>query len=1147
MLDESPPPDVTLVLTRSAKNGQLYASKIHEADPALFPAGVPVSLVAVALGSHTPVPAGSITITPSVATLDLTLGQGGLPFSFSVVDDLGRKVTNALFQLSVSDGTKVGLSTASVTTDTNGVGIASASPLATTAGVTITIRDAANTTSAQITATVAGAPVGQTALEDLRDAIASVGGTLTLPFDRKYNLTGDPATAWADGILDTTTLTASGSPDVDAGGRIVLDGANDYFRGTIAAPTGSSLISYIGDLSAQTSFKVYWDIATADQSQTRQQLAVIAGDNIEFSVWGSGNNLSVSKSGLTGAHVVHARRVVSGGIVTEMGLRIGSRTETTKSVSSSPTGDGSQLTVGANRSATPSFYVQTTLDAVLIVDTNGLSAGQVAQIVTLINDYATAEHAATIATDGGPAPAFNSLSIPNASVTLQEGGSAFSETVTALDQFGNPINGVTISATSTTTAAATVSPASVASAGSGTAGFTYTPVAAGSTTIEYRVAGNLVGSVAVSVQPTGGGGGETVASLQLSSSSGTIEEGQATSVLVLPRKADGSAISDISTHTVSASSSNPGVADVTIVLGQDSYSLLISSTGGPGAATISTTVDGVQATFILGVSAAGGIGTFFENTNVEFPRLLPDMPDRTTWAPDVTLTLAAQADLNSALANAALQTGQEIDVVVPDASTWTGTWTLPTRPGGAGWVRVRAANTTSWLPAVGTRAKPSIMANAPVLRVNATQASSKVFDWANGAHRYWFQGLTVTCANTTAGFVLNALLASAAKQSSQTPVGFCLDRCVVTGNATMPLSRPFMANLNHLSILDTSLLEGHVKGFDAQALQAHACDGVWYIDNCHLEGSGENILLGGAQDTLEPSRQMADITIKRTWFSKPLSWKGTWTIKNIVELKTGVRVWYDRCVMEGCWTDGQIGYGINDKVSQPDGRRTRDVIRTWNLVFNVGLGIGFGANPNGVSPENVNRYVVADSVIAGVDPPNTYDGGGHLIQHSGTPIDYLTIRRTHMLYHNNHTGSGNLNVVTATGPASIGVNVEDSIFMRGAFGWKGTGVGEGDASINQNFDAATRVIRNNAIEVSSSAAYASGFPTANGNLHFIGTGSIKNEFVDFAGGTLDGIVPKSTSALATGSTVGGAVGCNIAQLKANLAGVRDGGVNGILW
>jgi hypothetical protein len=188
----------------------------------------------------------------------------------------------------------------------------------------------------------------------------------------------------------------------------------------------------------------------------------------------------------------------------------------------------------------------------------------------------------------------------------------------------------------------------------------------------------------------------------------------------------------------------------------------------------------------------------------------------------------------------------------------------------------------------------------------------------------------------------------AQNQLSQVPHHLVIDRCLIRASANQPAKRGVALNSSYTSISNSYIAGFKLVGEDSQAICMWNGPGPFQIINNYLEGAGENILVVASNAI--PGLYPSDIEIRRNTISKPLSWRpsdpsyaGTrWTIKNLIELKTGKRVTIDGNVIEHCWDGGQDGAAVlfqvllNGGVSIP---QLEDIVFTNNIVRHASAGI----------------------------------------------------------------------------------------------------------------------------------------------------------------------------------------------------------------
>ena len=315
-----------------------------------------------------------------------------------------------------------------------------------------------------------------------------------------------------------------------------------------------------------------------------------------------------------------------------------------------------------------------------------------------------------------------------------------------------------------------------------------------------------------------------------------------------------------------------------------------------GSATITATSEGKSGTASITVTNGTGV------PDPTLPVLLNTQYSAPTGA---TISVPAGGDFQAALNSA--QPGDQI--VLAAGATYTGPFTLPVKPG-TGWILIRSSTADANLPAEGQRMKPSYAAVLPKI---VSPDAGPAIQTAPGAHHYRFLGVEITTTATSLNYGLVLLGDGGGAQNSlaQVPHDLILDRTYIHGNATVNLSRCVALNSAASAVIDSYLSECHAKGADAQAIAGWNGPGPFKIVNNYLEGSGENLLFGGADPSI-PNLIPSDMEIRRNYFFKPLAWKasGAWTVKNLFELKLGRRILVQGNIFENSWEDAQTGFAM---------------------------------------------------------------------------------------------------------------------------------------------------------------------------------------------------------------------------------------------
>jgi hypothetical protein len=324
-------------------------------------------------------------------------------------------------------------------------------------------------------------------------------------------------------------------------------------------------------------------------------------------------------------------------------------------------------------------------------------------------------------------------------------------------------------------------------------------------------------------------------------------------------------------------------------------------------------------------------------TPPEPPRVFLRTSVASTPVTGKTIRVVADGDFQAALDGA--DPGDEI--ILEAGATYTGNFILPAKGASGKWITIRSSNTDG-LPKEGVRVGPRHAAAMPrIVDPNGNGAIST----ALSAGYYRLIGLEVTVSPSVENAWALVKLGNGGRDQNSLKVvahHFILDRMYVHGDPSKNCFRCVAMNSAHTAVIDSYLAEGHAQGFDAQAICGWNGPGPFKIVNNYLEGSGENVMFGGADphvSDLVPS----DIEFRYNHCFKPLSWKIDdpayagipWAVKNLFELKNARRVLIEGNVFENNWVHAQNGTAILFTVRNQDGKAPWCAVQDVTMINNV--------------------------------------------------------------------------------------------------------------------------------------------------------------------------------------------------------------------
>ena len=424
------------------------------------------------------------------------------------------------------------------------------------------------------------------------------------------------------------------------------------------------------------------------------------------------------------------------------------------------------------------------------------------------------------------------------------------------------------------------------------------------------------------------------------------------------------------------------------------------------------------------------------------------------------------------------------EIVLANGAVFSENVRLPAKGAGDGWIVIRGE---SQAVARGTRATPGLLSG--VARVQTARNDVAAIEAAPGARGYWLTGFEVTAAPTVTSAYSLLMLDAQVTSTSLLPSRLVLDRMYVHGQDGLQLRRCVMLGADASMIIDSWLAQCHARGFDSQAVLIVTAQGPILIRNNHLEGAGENLMVGGSNPTITgvfPS----DIEIVGNHFLKPLAWQSAgWTVKNLFEIKFGQRIDIRGNYFENNWIDAQAGRAILirafDQHTGAPWVRTNDITFRHNVVTNSASGVQLSAD-DAYAPFPLNRVAILGNLVDRIGATALGGTGNVLLLHGR--LKDVDVRENTMVYSVQPTPSGLGIQLDGTGAQNI--RIMSNVLDGGEYGLMLSGTTAGLPSLTA-WAGSSFTFNGNAI----SAMAGRQLPTGNLGL---AAGQWNFGFLDFA-------------------------------------------------
>jgi hypothetical protein len=203
--------------------------------------------------------------------------------------------------------------------------------------------------------------------------------------------------------------------------------------------------------------------------------------------------------------------------------------------------------------------------------------------------------------------------------------------------------------------------------------------------------------------------------------------------------------------------------------------------------------------------------------------------------------------------------------------------------------------------------------------------------------------------------------------------------------------RAFECNSAETTLLDCEALDVYDPDrHDSQGLCILNTPGGITLKGGRYQAGSENIMIGGDEMKLRGGTEVTDVLLEDVWLDRPLSWQTDGVgraVKTSFEVKRGVNVTARRLTIDGCWRDGQDGFGIT--VTPRNDGICRNVVVENVTMKNVSSGFNvLGRNTATYTPQPTQLTVRGARIDASVQ---RFGGRGVLVLVTGGP-DLVDLR-----------------------------------------------------------------------------------------------------------------------------------------------------------
>jgi hypothetical protein len=434
-----------------------------------------------------------------------------------------------------------------------------------------------------------------------------------------------------------------------------------------------------------------------------------------------------------------------------------------------------------------------------------------------------------------------------------------------------------------------------------------------------------------------------------------------------------------------------------------------------------------------------------------------------------TIVVPANGDVQAAID----QARQGDIILLHPGATYEGNFVLPAKEGTRP-ILIRTASEDPRLPGPTARLDPVVSPLLPKLKSPNNQPALRTSPGAS----HWRIVLIEFVGSGAAGDII--ALGDGSNQQRElesVPEDIVLDRVLVRGDPERGQKRGIALNSGSTTIRNSYIGDIKAVGQETQAIAGWNGPGPYLIENNFLEAAGISILFGGADPAI-PDLVPSDIVIRRNLLTKNTSWRGArWTVKNLLELKSGRRVLIEGNTLENCWSAAQPGYAVLFTVRNSGGKApwttVEHVTFRNNIVRSSAGGVNILGFDNLAPSGTIDDIKIQNNLFDDINH-RKWGGNGLFLQIGNGPTNILVDHNTII-----HSG----NVITAYGEKSKtpipipGFRYTNNLSQHNAYGIFGNGVGYGTRAIQTYFPDGT--IRGNVLAGGQASRYPPGnfFPS----------------------------------------------------------------------